>query len=273
MKKWKKLLVVVLCISLVLGTNSIRLLAGSDSQITHKGNTTAADGIRVSKTVSGTDTENLFDITLKVETDTEITKLYETPPLSVAIVLDISNTMFTKNSAGKKPYDEAMTSLKRFIKKFYDNSRDSVVPRELSVVTFNTHAKTQLKATDCATTALTAEQIYTNIEAGIQDTLGNMSDYADSGERFTNIEAGLQLANNILNKSATGHKYVILLTDGMPTTYSQNHNSTSTTKVNGYDPNTSSGNINADGVFYSALAGEYCYAAALRQRFGRVRYE
>lgn len=261
LKRWKRLLAFVLCVTLVFGTNRIALFAGgSTEQITYSGESVSqsADGISVSKIATGTETENVFDITLKVETDTEVEKLYSCPPVSVVVVLDISNTMFTNLVGTKTQYEVAMESLKHFIEKFYHSSRSSVVPRELSVVTFNTHAQMQLNAVNCATTTMSADDIYNQVKSGIDTTVGDLTAYDGSIDRFTNIEAGLLMAGNQLKNSKTDHKFVILLTDGMPTTYSKNSNDTRTDEIQGYSPVCTSGTVGVDGVFHSALSGSYC---------------
>ncbi|MBQ8015095.1 MAG: hypothetical protein IJ264_02800, partial [Clostridia bacterium] len=74
--------------------------------------------------------------------------------------------------------------------------------------------------------------------------------------KFTNIEAGLQLAQNLLKASDAKQKYIILITDGFPTTYIESGRD-STTEIKGYDvyrtyKNPPSGvpSAPADGLFY-----------------------
>ena len=96
---------------------------------------TKGDNISVSKIINKTDMENIFDITLKVETKSEIHKMLEQPPMSVVIVLDISNTMFTNSANGITRFEEAMDATKQFITDYAASSKGAEVPRELSIVT------------------------------------------------------------------------------------------------------------------------------------------
>lgn len=47
----------------------------------------------MSKTIAGTDLENVFDITLQVRTPRTISEVIKEPDMAVVIVMDISNTM------------------------------------------------------------------------------------------------------------------------------------------------------------------------------------
>ena len=49
--------------------------------------------VRVSKTIQGTDEENVFDITLEVETDQKIQTTTSSPDAAVVLVLDLSSSM------------------------------------------------------------------------------------------------------------------------------------------------------------------------------------
>lgn len=67
----------------------------SASQIVENGGTvTAHDGlVSASKTIQGTDTENVFDITLNVTTTEDIKQLDISPDAAVVLVMDVSNSM------------------------------------------------------------------------------------------------------------------------------------------------------------------------------------
>lgn len=261
MKKIKRILAIVLlfCLCVMHAPGNLTAYA-EDTQIKYAGETIAGDNIVVSKTIEKTDMENVFDITLKVDTKTEIHKYLEQPPMSVVIVLDISNTMFTNYVNGKSRFEQAMEATKQFITDYAASSKGAPVPRELAIVTFNTNAQVQQTLIDCAHTNVTANSICNSVETKINNLVGDLGEYNESNTRFTNIEAGLRLAQNILNQSSTENQYIILLTDGMPTTYSKKHNNTSTTKITGYDPvmETEAGTVGEDGVFYDTKTGYYC---------------
>ena len=86
--------------------------------------------------------------------------------------------------------------------------------------------------------------------------------------RFTNMEAGLQLAYNVLDKQDVAFKYIIFLTDGFPTTYINRTNSSnvnSTTSIAGWNPYETESydrsKANKDGYFCDTVHGVTCYAA------------
>ena len=78
----------------------------------------SGDGVSVSKTIAGTDLENVFDITLQVRTPRTISEVIEEPDMAVVIVMDISNTM-NSNFGGSTRYTAAMEAAERiFLIKF-----------------------------------------------------------------------------------------------------------------------------------------------------------
>ncbi len=263
MRRLKKIvasiLLVCMCFISVTNDNTIR---ANETQISNVGEIVLGDNITVSKTIEETDMENVFDITLRVETKSEIHRYYEQPPMSVVVVLDISNTMFTNYNNGVSRFDAAMEAMNKFITDYAASSEGAVAPRELAIVTFNTNAQVQQILIDCADEDVTADSICTSVENKISTQVGDLSAYNESNTRFTNIEAGLRLAENILAQSATENQYIILLTDGMPTTYSKNHTNSSTNKITGYDPimMNATGTVGRDGVFYDRATGYYCLA-------------
>ena len=68
----------------------------SDSQVDHEGGSNADGQVNISKTIDGTDIENVFDITLSVETQENIFEVYNEPDMAVVIVMDISNTIMAE---------------------------------------------------------------------------------------------------------------------------------------------------------------------------------
>ena len=209
------------------------------------GESTNGDGVVVSKTIDGTDIENVFDITLTVQTQQSISEIYEEPDMAVVIVMDISNTM--KNDFGDTTrYKAAMLAAENFIDNFAAHSGD--VSR-IGYVAFNTSGHEIFGLSSCATTTeATALKNEMRQETG---TIINASGYADSHTRFTNVEAGLKMGYDMLATAQNEHKYLIFLSDGFPTTYISSGYA-------GYDPYTSSGTKGADGVFYDYVTGYYC---------------
>lgn len=235
--------------------------------------------VSISKSLEGTDIENVFDITLKATTETVIDELYKDPDIAVAIVMDISGSMLLApvDANGmvveddNLQYTQAVNAAKAFISSFCESSRGLDACRELSLISFNTDGKVQQGLTDCTnatidnfTSAFTSmDQSVGYSSTPLKNDKGEESHYPDSykrssSSRYTNIEAGLKLGQNVLNQSKAEHKFMILLTDGFPTTYYAGHNSSSTTGITGYKPDSSVGTIGDDGYFYDALTRTKC---------------
>ena len=198
--------------------------------------------------------ENVFDITLDVITRDEVNTVYEEPDMSVVIVMDISQTMVTKFSGETtiSRYDAAMSSAEQFLKAFADNT--SGLSR-VGYVAFNTHGHKIFDLQPCGTTAQanTLSNLM-RVECGkVMTNAANAAggDYAASHDRFTNMQAGLKMARDMLAETNNRHKYIIFLSDGFPTTYVKSG-------YKGYDPYTSTGSNNTDGVFYDNIMGVHC---------------
>ena len=79
----------------------------------------------------------MFDITLKVQTNQNISEVANEPDMAVVIVMDISNTMNT-NFGGVTRYAAAMTAAEQFLDSFADNNTLGV--SKVGYVAFNTDA-------------------------------------------------------------------------------------------------------------------------------------
>ncbi len=221
----------------------------SDSQIiNYGGSNVATDGTKVSKTIAGTDIENIFDITLTVETQQRIEQVYKEPEMAVVIVMDISNTMRT-TFGNTNRYNAAMEAAADFINHFAEVSGDG---SQIGYVAFNTSAHKIFNLQSC-TTASKADALIAEMKKGTGDII-NDSGYPSSRSRFTNVEAGLKMGWDMIKNSACEHKYIIFLSDGFPTTYLKNHNGTDYV---GYEPYSSSGTVGKDGVFYDSVKKKY----------------
>ena len=218
-------------------------------QITEPGGVrTSNDGrVTVSKTISGTELENVFDITLTVDTAESISEFYLEPDMAVVIVMDISNTM--NNDFGSTTrYAAAMETAESFIDLF---ARSSAGVSRIGYVAFNTDAQQIFPLQGCRTAAGAAALKNTlRTETG---RIINADGYAASHSRFTNVEAGLKMARDMLNAAdvANENKYIIFLSDGFPTTYIRSGYA-------GWDPYCTGGAPDADGVFYDGALGVYC---------------
>ena len=181
------------------------------------GATTNDDGVTVSKTISGTSQENIFDITLSVNTSINIEEIYKEPDMAVVIVMDISNTMNNAfpagNTTGMTRYKAAMNTAKEFLDAFKDNTQGVST---VGFVAFNTDATTILELQPCTDDNIAS--LKTTIANQTSKIIG-ASGYSSSTKRFTNIEAGLKLGRDMLLNANNTYKYMILLSDGFPTTY------------------------------------------------------
>lgn len=210
------------------------------------GTKTSDDGkVSVSKTISGTNLENVFDITLTVQTQQKIEEVYSEPNMAVVIVMDISNTM-NDNFGGQTRYAAAMDAAEDFLDQF---AQQTSVVSKVGYVAFNTDAHKIFDLSTCQNSAqATALKNTMRTQTG---TIINQTNYAESHNRFTNVEAGLKMGYDMLSKVDQEHKYIILLTDGFPTTYISSG-------YKGYDPYTPTGDKGTDGVFYDFVTGKYC---------------
>ena len=227
----------------------------SATQITSKnGSGNSQDGVTVNKTIAGTEQENVFDITLEVKTTENIKEIYGDPDMAVVIVMDISNTMSSKMSDGKSRYDAAMDAASAFIGQFKDacqsNSRSKI-----GFVAFNTNSSQIFRMQQCCTdnqvnTLRSTMKTGTKeiIDSYTRDKNGDVDDY----RRFTNVEAGLKRAQDMLDRETNKNKYIVFLSDGFPTTYIKEG-------YDGYDPCTPNGStVGKSGVFYDSIRKKYC---------------
>ena len=258
----KRVLAVLLCLMLT----AVPALAAQDNvqQIMQWGSSTPAgwydpvththndanlkltdDGVAVSKTITPTEHENYFDITLKVASEYTYEKLVREPSVDVVIVLDKSNTMKEKMDNTTR-IEAAKASAVSFVNGFYSSDMFKVDSKHrLAFVTFNTHAETVFPLDSGLTKAKMINKI---------NSIEVLTD-SSSPERFTNIEAGLRLAQNLLSGSKADNKFIVFISDGFPTTYIKSDKN-SKTKINGYNPTTASSTENKDGVFADRMTGQ-----------------
>lgn len=234
----------------------------SNSQIPDDGwggENSQGDMIWVSKTIEGTDQENVFDITLQIITKEEVNEVYKEPDMAVVMVMDISNTM-TSVFSGETTvtrYSAAMDSAQKFLESFAE-ATDGV--SRVGYVAFNTHGHEVFSMQECSTTAQ-ATALSNTMRAKTKKIMDDAAAKADNGkysssrDRFTNIEAGLAMAADMLEDVTNRHKYIIFLSDGFPTTYMT---ASTSGGYKGYDPYTSSGSNGSNGVFYDRVMGHHC---------------
>ena len=229
----------------------------SDVQIEERGGTNTSDdgAVSVSKTISGTALENVFDITLQVQTSMNVAEISEAPDMAVVIVMDISNTM-NSDFGGVTRYAAAMTAAENFLDQFAANN--SLGISKVGYVAFNTDAHQIFNLQSCST----AEQANAlkNTMRTQTGSIINAEGYNAAHNRFTNVEAGLAMASDMLNGVSNKNKFIIFLSDGFPTTYISSGYS-------GYDPYDSTGRFYDHVLNKPCLYGtSYSDEAAIRAR-------
>lgn len=212
----------------------------------------ATDGVTISKTIAPTGIENYFDITLQVQAEESIETMMQTQTTDVVIVMDVSNTMNDLMSNGKSRAYNAKTAAKQFANDFY---RAFGASGKIGIVAFNRDARVEQSL------------IVPSGTSGINSKIDNIAISQENHyhTKWTNIEAGLKAASQMLAtpSSTAQHKYIILLTDGFPTTYVQSG-------LIGYTPLNTEINVTnppvlqadgtyLDGVFYDRRKNLYCW--------------
>ena len=266
------IMVMALALSLVpVGATGVSETNGgngnSDTQIVYEGGTVFYDKngnrvdastlgdnnsvVEMSKTVEETDTENEFEVTLKVKTNQNVKELSsENPNAAVVLVIDTSGSMkycsecdatYEHNNGWDwgtyydHPFQSrlsaAQSAAKNFLKEFSELKTDDedTAHRWVQIISFDTDA--------------TREQDWIDVSA--KDGLSTAEEVIDGlvANGGTNIEGGLLLANNNLTEAKEqGNKldgvdyiYTILLTDGSPTNYVRDKSTTknSLTEISG----------------------------------------
>ena len=238
----------------------------------------ASDGVTVSKVIKGTGTEDYFDITLQVKTKHDIQQIISKERIAVVVVADLSNTMksdikgnnlcpnstaypsgdsYIKSCIHDEVTDEifaemkagkAVAEIQEIVRAFAANSA-GITGNQIGVVGFNTDG---LKIQDMKD--LTSYSVTTFNNNVYRQVISQMRAYEATSDPtvYTNIEAGLTMAKKWLDAAPQKHKYIIFLSDGLPTTYlKDNQACTDSSNCKGRDARDHDG-INehgADGIF------------------------
>ena len=177
---------------------------------------TNEDNVTVSKTVRETGTENEFEITLQVTTREKLEEIPTSSDAAVVLVMDTSGSMDgDRLTAAKK-------AAKSFVDKYVKDSKPTD-KRYAALVEFANDAETIIGWTNLAQGTTNFENAIKRLKAG----------------GGTNMEAGLQLAYNLINSGKTGvlkdckNINIVLLSDGCPTFHVDESTRNRTTKVKG----------------------------------------
>ena len=222
-RRGKKLLSLLLALAMLLGLLPVSALAAertSDEQIVTKGGTVwyDADGAshetepeewvaKLTKTISGTEMENEFQVGLEVETKNQIEEITTQEPerVDVVLVLDRSGSMKgSRMEATKKAACD-------FVYSFLEDNQDG--KRRIGLVSYSNDASGSKSGFSTNKVALAGEK---------KEWFGN--EYYDGGRindlranGGTNIQAGIHMAGQMLEQSDAAYKFIVLLSDGAPT--------------------------------------------------------
>lgn len=269
MKKIKKITCLLLALILMLtpiletyavATNAQQIKYNNETPVTGEG------GVKISKTISPTNIENYFDITLNIQTK-EIAKQED---VEIVVVMDISNSMIIYDSGdGSSRLRAAMNAGEELINELQKISQNSNSSIKIGYVAFNSHGHNifdlqEVKTESKATTLINTMK---NKTKSIVKDIDEKGDYDKEQEnKYTNIEVGIKMAEDMLycrnnnGKLTCGddigakNKYIILLSDGFPTTYIKSG-------YTGYFNNTPEAtekNQNKDGMFYDNILKRAC---------------
>ncbi len=210
------------------------------NQIKYVGGKASADGVKISKTISKSNLENYFDITLTVETTSKIEEITKAQDLAVVLVMDISNTMNEKFKGGgsSTKISAAKNSAIDFIKEFYKYSMNSNAVRQIGLVTFNRDSHDIFGG---------LKNVNSTSKTTLIDSVNGITAPSGADIKWTNMESGLKMGNDLLATTSVKNKYIIFLTDGLPTTYIKSG-------YEGYTPANTTHNSNkgyVEGNFYN----------------------
>ena len=179
----------------------------SASQIVYSGGSAVVESsdqnkVSFKKTISPTETENVFDITLKVTTSEELQNISASPDAAVVLVIDTAGSM-----EGQK-MENAKSAARSFVEGF-SSKVEKGTKRYVSVVQFASDAMCIKDWTDITTAN------------GKNDIIKKINKLNANGG--TNMEGGLQLAYNLIKYGKENvlegidNINVVFLTDGEPT--------------------------------------------------------
>jgi len=209
---------------------------GNSATITHKnfGNRTygSAGDIEVQKIVSKTSTEGKYEVEFKVKGVPVTTGTQAINPVYVVIVLDASNSMDNPNiTKWNKAVEGAIDFESELLKKAPD--------AKIAFVKFAGKSNNKNWSDATVIRGFNYDK-NSRLSSGLIGGLG-----VNGGA--TDLSAGLRYAYNLLNDSAPSNakKYVVVLSDGVPTVYTKDNGDSATTSESEY------------GKFYDTVSHNY----------------
>ncbi len=105
--------------------------------------------VQIKKTLSPTNTENVFDVNLEVVTKDELKKIEISPDAAVVLVMDVSSSMETKVPGTRTSrLSKAKDAAEKFVDSYTQDANGA--KRMISVVKFGDDADTVVEWTDAA---------------------------------------------------------------------------------------------------------------------------
>ncbi len=188
------------------------LAAGTDG-------TSDSYDVSISKTVSATGTENLFNVDVNV-TFKNATTTIKGADAAVTLVIDLSGSMDNPMSGSTTRLAAAKNAATGFLDSY---AQGGTAERWVSLVTFSTKADTSRTLVRDLDTSTSGTQVWVNVNAsGVLDkvkaVINGLTAY-----NGTNTGYGMRLAADVLSTSTYSflsnieNRFCIMLTDGVPT--------------------------------------------------------
>ncbi|MCQ4635451.1 Cna B-type domain-containing protein [Anaerovorax odorimutans] len=227
-KRWRRIVAIMTVVAMAfiqatpVSAAASKAAQGSEVQITDasKNVQTFENGdLKIDKYIQGTDTENVFNITLDVTTTERLDEIPTSADAAVVLVMDASNSMSDNYvSLGKSRAAAAASAAKNFVDAFGDVEGTPTSKRLVKLVQFASNA--EVKNGWNWENVISAEG-----KKASKDDIGSITWFKNNNLKGgTNIEGGLQLAYNVINAAKKDDTLkgienvnVILLTDGCPT--------------------------------------------------------
>lgn len=151
------------------------------------------------------------EVTLTLTLENIAKKENITKPVELFLILDNSNSMTStyQNKAKKEYVVETAKSFVDSLFDYFDNAK-------VGIISFSSVDTTSNDGLSLALGTENDAKLLLNL-SNSKDTIKNtITNYANNKGPFTNIEAGLNIAEKNFTSSTESEKYVVLISDGVP---------------------------------------------------------
>lgn len=199
--------------------NAESIPENSDNYVVTNNATDGAPDVKVSKKVTATGTENLFNVTLNVETTQKIKVTENSPDASVVLALDFSRSMTSNKIGNRTRLAVAQEKAIAFLQNYVKDANGA--KRMVALVTFDAGA--QILDLGGNGTYWIEATSGDNDKDGLNDALVNAINRQNT-PLGTNLQGALQLMRNLYDQnnayaspvSNIANQFAVLLTDGEP---------------------------------------------------------